>query len=142
MPLAGWNFGPLQISSVQDDFTPHPTPHPQKCLIPSHEESMVPVVCSSQPNQEFVVTGSHSSIKVPTTTVGFAQQFSAAKPPSLTHLFLIKLELSHHYCCQHQPSRDMTALGPSTIAGIVLRMRPRHFHRPLSPQISAYSCDY
>ena len=47
IPLAGWNFGPLQISSVQDDFTPHPTPHPQKCLIPSHEESIIPVVCSS-----------------------------------------------------------------------------------------------
>lgn len=30
MPLAGWNSGPLQIPSVQDDFTNRPPPRPQE----------------------------------------------------------------------------------------------------------------
>lgn len=44
MPLAGWNSGPLQIPSVQDDFTNRP-PAPKKCLILMHENRMVPIVC-------------------------------------------------------------------------------------------------
>lgn len=45
MPLAGWNSGPLQIPSVQDDFTNRPPPAPKKCLILMHENRMVPIVC-------------------------------------------------------------------------------------------------